>query len=99
MHTGGASGASRSPTMWHVLPGQTLRHRVWDDECVLYNDVSGNTHLLDPNALLILQALQARPLALADLCSALEAGPDAEAEIAALLEQLATIELVELRPC
>lgn len=46
---------------WRISPGQALHWRAWDDEVVLYNDLSGSTHLLDPAALELLQSLQAGP--------------------------------------
>lgn len=32
---------------WRLTPGQTLLQHHWDGQVVLYNDVSGATHLLD----------------------------------------------------
>ncbi|WP_028103233.1 HPr-rel-A system PqqD family peptide chaperone [Pseudoduganella violaceinigra] len=43
---------------WRILPGQSLRHRSWDGQAVLYNDVSGSTHLLDQATLDLLHALR-----------------------------------------
>jgi PqqD family protein of HPr-rel-A system len=50
-----------SSPIWRLAPGQRLLHRCWDGECVLYNDLSGDTHLLDEFALALLQQLQAEP--------------------------------------
>jgi len=47
--------------MWRLIPGQSLRCREWDGEVVLYNDISGSTHLLDGVALDLLHALRDGP--------------------------------------
>ncbi|UVW28908.1 HPr-rel-A system PqqD family peptide chaperone [Massilia sp. H6] len=99
--------------MWRVIPGQLLVYRCWDDEAVLYNDLSGATHLLGPAALCLLQALRAGPLDEAALGAVLleefEIG-DACADPAALADELADdltellgdlvrLDLVEPMPC
>jgi hypothetical protein len=43
---------------WRVVPGQSLLHRSWDGQAVLYNEVSGSTHLLDEATLDLLHALR-----------------------------------------
>jgi PqqD family protein of HPr-rel-A system len=89
-------------TTWHLAPGQTLRHRVWDDEAVVYNDLTGDTHRLDAAALEVLLALQAGPHTLPTLCQALEIdapGDDIFAEIGDTLSALARIALVESAAC
>ena len=90
--------------MWRVIPGQSLARRAWDDEAVLYNDLSGATHLLGPAALCLLEALRAGPLDEAALGAALldEFEIDAatlEAELASVLGDLARLDLVEPFPC
>ncbi len=85
------------------MPGQTLQHRCWDEEYVLYNALSGDTHLLTPAAIHLLQQLQQAPAGesalLASLSSAFDFDDDAEpAEATArLLEQLKKLSLIE--PC
>ena len=88
--------------MWRLVPGQSLNCREWDGEVVLYNDVSGSTHLLDGAALDVLQALRAGPLDAAGLAERLGDHIDAEdgdlsALIADMLAALARLDLVE--PC
>jgi PqqD family protein of HPr-rel-A system len=46
---------------WSLRPGQTLQYRQWDGESVLYNDLSGDTHLLGEAAIVLLQALRNGP--------------------------------------
>jgi PqqD family protein of HPr-rel-A system len=90
--------------MWRVVPGQLLACREWDGEAVLYNDLSGNTHLLDGAALDVLQALRAAPLDAAALAQRLAgrfgAGADEiRPEIEDMLAELARLDLVESSPC
>lgn len=68
--------------IWTLRPGQTLQHRQWDGECVLYNDLSGDTHLLGEAAVEVLLALQQ--------------GPAPQAAIAALLEREFDIDPADL---
>lgn len=83
---------------WRLTPGQQLRRRQWDGECVLYNDLSGDTHLLGADALELLLALHAGPADTDALGRRLRAaGLDAgePAEVATLLEDLERLALVE----
>ncbi len=73
--------------MWRITPGQALRRREWQGEYVLYNDISGDTHLLGADAVELLLALQQAPTPE----SALVDG----AEDAALLAQLQALSLIE----
>lgn len=91
--------------MWCIAPGQTLRFRQFDDEFVLYNDLSGDTHLLGDSAMHILSDLQRGPasaaMLTASLAAALECPMDAafEDEAAALLARLAGYFLIAEDPC
>lgn len=90
--------------MWQVVAGQSLVFREWEGEAVLYNDLSGSTHLLDGAAIDLLTALRERPADSAALASQLAArfgsgADDADflAEIDDMLDALARLDLVE--PC
>ena len=85
-------------TSWRLSAGQRLRRRQWDGECVLYNDLSGDTHLIGPDALQLLLALQERPADADALARALlAAGLAADAgEVPELLDQLERLALVEV---
>jgi PqqD family protein of HPr-rel-A system len=90
--------------MWRVVPGQSLAFREWDGEAVLYNDLSGNTHLLDGGAIEVLLALRPAPLDAAALAVRLAerfgAGADELLpDIEAMLSDLAGLDLVEFLPC
>jgi PqqD family protein of HPr-rel-A system len=103
-----------SPT-WRLTRGQRLLHQCWDGECVLYNDLSGDTHLLDEFALALLEQLQAAPQSTAQLVAAFHIDPDADpaagdpaagvpledsaAMLHTVLDDLAALHLVESIPC
>lgn len=97
---------SSSPT-WQLAPGQRLQYRCWDGECVLYNDLSGDTHLLDEFALALLTQLQAAPQDAGQLAAVFAADADADpasrAEHRALLDDLladlAALYLIDTFPC
>lgn len=81
--------------MWGRVPGQSLSHRSWDGETVLFNDLSGDTHLLDADALALLLVLQESPQDVAALAQRLAPGDHEGATvIAAMLGDLAAIHLV-----
>jgi PqqD family protein of HPr-rel-A system len=90
--------------MWCVIPGQLLRYRRWDDDAVLYNDLSGATHLIGPAALCLLDTLRSGPASDAALFAALleEFEIDASSlsnELASLLDSLARLDLIESCTC
>ena len=74
------------PSRWRLVPGQALLHRGWDDACVLYNDLSGDTHLLSGDAMRLLLALRDDDVDDAEL-----AAPEL-ADVLATLRQLHLIE-------
>jgi len=73
---------------WRLVPGQALRHRGWDTDCVLYNDLSGDTHLLSGEAMALLLALRDGDVTADEL---------AAPELADLLASLRGLDLIE--PC
>ncbi len=82
--------------LWRLCNGQSLRHFHWQDEWVVYNDLSGDTHLLDQPTYALLDSLRAGARTSAALCAA----PDDPEELGAtveLLERLAGLYLLE--PC
>lgn len=80
--------------MWQVYPGQTLRHHRWGNESVVYNDLTGDTHLLDDDTMAVLHALRGAPQSLDALCLALGAASDRSA-VSELLDGLTRLALVK----
>ncbi|HEU4843099.1 MAG TPA: HPr-rel-A system PqqD family peptide chaperone [Burkholderiaceae bacterium] len=91
--------------MWRLTPGQALRFRQFDDGLVVYNNLSGDTHLLGESAVHVLGLLQQGPCArdaLRDSLAALHGAARDEAfdeEADAVLSQLASLFLIEAAPC
>ena len=80
--------------MWQLSTGQHLRCRQWRHEWVLYNDLSGDTHLLGSRAIALLTALQAGSASSADLARLLAVPA---AALTPLLTMLAKLALIEAR--
>jgi len=86
---------------WCATGADSLEWRHWDDESILYDCRSGQTHLLTALASAALQLLAERDLELHDLTDQLAGTwnlPDAEefaAQIDTLLHQLEDLGLVE----
>lgn len=91
--------------MWRVTPGQALRFRQFDDEFVVYNDLSGDTHLLGDSAAHLLSMLQQAPRTTACLLDSLAAAHGVarddsfDEEAGAVLTQLSSLFLIEAMPC
>ena len=92
-----------SSPIWRLAPGQRLVHRCHGGECVLFNDLSGDTHLLDELTLGLLQALGEAPQSASSLAGggadSLDPDPDTLAELDELLASLAALNLIEAVPC
>jgi PqqD family protein of HPr-rel-A system len=81
-----------------------LQYREWDGECLLYNDLSGDTHLLADGAIEFLLALANGPVSGHALAALLEAEfeldtVNAQAETSELLLHLQRLHLVDLAAC
>jgi PqqD family protein of HPr-rel-A system len=86
--------------MWRLMPGQRLRSHSWDGEqFVLYNNLSGDTHLLDAAAIEVLSALQPGAADAAALAAALQLDADALPQLDALLADLRALDLVDQAAC
>lgn len=83
-----------SPGAWRLVPGQALLHHGAGDEHLVFNDLSGDTHLLDSRAMALLSALQAGSLTPAELHGLCGEADEPEA-IAALLAELQDLMLVQ----
>jgi PqqD family protein of HPr-rel-A system len=99
-----------SSPIWRLAPGQRLQYRCWDGECAIYNDLSGDTHVLGEFAIALLEELQAATQPAAHLAARFDlnlgldtdpgvpAAPSGEL-VAAVLADLAALQLVESLPC
>jgi len=91
--------------MWQLKPGQGLQLREFGDESVLYNDLSGDTHLLGASAVVLLGQLRHQPASLDSLYDSLAAAigcpRDAafDTDAGALVAQLAAFFLIERTWC
>jgi PqqD family protein of HPr-rel-A system len=56
---------------WRLISNQAVRLRSWDNEYVIYNSLSGDTHLVGPAAAQILTQLQRAPADVAALADAM----------------------------
>lgn len=87
--------------LWQIAPGQQLASWGWDDEFVVYNNLSGDTHLLDADSVELLALLQRAPASIDALAAHLTDGLDPDdaaalpATLATLLGQLKKLYLVE----
>ena len=86
---------------WRLISDQALHFRSWEDEFVVYNSLSGDTHLLGSTAARILLKLQQAPsnsTTLAEsLAPPLHAERDEEfaAQVEHILADLDTLALIE----
>ena len=46
-------------TIWSIVSGATLHWKVWDDDCVVFNAATGQTHVLDPFLALLVRQIDA----------------------------------------
>jgi len=81
-----------------------LQYRQWDGECVLYNDLSGDTHLLGDGAIELLLALRQAPATSEALAAVLQAEFDIDPaglahETDILLRDLHHLALIDTLAC
>jgi PqqD family protein of HPr-rel-A system len=88
---------------WRLHTGQSLRMLAGDDESVVYNDQSGETHLLNAIAISLLEHLRKGPDNVPGLCNALAQSWEFDSEtelqrvVLALTDELCDLSLIE--PC
>lgn len=86
---------------WRVVSDSALRFRSWGDEFIVYNSLSGDTHLLGLAAAQILLKLQEAPSDTIILTEALapllqtETGEGLALQIEYLLADLVKLALIE----
>lgn len=86
---------------WSVVSGATLRWKMWDEDCVVFNNASGQTHLLDPLAALLVRQIEegycpseqifGRIATLLDI----NVTPEVRATLSQMLRQLEELGLIE----
>lgn len=86
---------------WRLVSGQQLRHQVWGEEAVLFNELSGDTHLVDAMVIVLLRALHVGPASIPQLRARFDddANVADETGLAALLDELCHLTFVERCPC
>src|SRR5215831_2802435 len=42
---------------WSIVSNCTLHWKMWEDECVVFNSGSGQTHVLDPIAAILIREI------------------------------------------
>ena len=86
-----------------MIPGQALHHYAWDEHYLVFNNLSGDTHLLGGGAMQVLSALAAAPASTAALASRLQAelqlDPQEMDELPVMLDELYALALIEPAPC
>jgi PqqD family protein of HPr-rel-A system len=86
---------------WRTIRDDAFLFRAWDDEVVIYDALSGDTHVIDAAAAQILQALQHSPSDVQNLADLLavqlqcEPGDELNQDIEAMLSDMAALSLVE----
>jgi PqqD family protein of HPr-rel-A system len=81
--------------VWRIAPGQQLAAWGWDEEFVLYNNLSGDTHLFGGDAVAVLEYLQHTPATLDGLVTVFS--EDIDPDDAAALPQTMTDLLANLQ--
>jgi PqqD family protein of HPr-rel-A system len=86
---------------WRIAGTGTLPLREWDGDYIVYNPLSGNTHVLDIVSGKTLTLIAERPRAAADVCTALASYLDVSndtafaTDIARVLDVLDELGLIE----
>jgi PqqD family protein of HPr-rel-A system len=89
------------PLAWKIGDASKLCWRIWDGECVVFDSRSGETHLLNPLAVEVLQTLEQGPADGSHLTRliastfALEAEPDLARAVDEVLTRLDELGLTE----
>ncbi|MEM7223929.1 MAG: HPr-rel-A system PqqD family peptide chaperone [Pseudomonadota bacterium] len=87
--------------LWKSVDPSKLEWRVWSDEHVVYDDGSGDTHLLDDEAAGVLRRLCQGPASadqlVAELAQELEIEPNQvlESHVEAILKKFRQLALIE----
>ncbi len=91
---------SKLPGFWRAIADSALHFRAWGNEIIVYNGLSGDTHLLGLTAAQVLSTLQTNALDIHSIMDKLAArwqtGPDEHMhqEVADILAQLSDLSLI-----
>ena len=82
---------------WRITQGVSLLWRSWDDEFIVLNSASGDTHQLDPFSAELLDLIEKSdaPVSLEQLCQQLSIDDDLTPEAKMVLSRLVNLDLVE----
>jgi PqqD family protein of HPr-rel-A system len=86
---------------WQLAEGCRLHWKAWDDEFVVFDEGSGDTHLLDPLAAEVLKVLEESPGKVSELArrvvARLDLAPDTDLSerVSELVERFVAAGLVE----
>ena len=90
--------------VWSLVAGLSIESAYWDRQWILFNNLSGDTHMLNESVDWVLDQIGPRPLSLNELIDlAIRQGITGEERdnrevFASLLESLEKIDLVESSP-
>ena len=90
-----------SEANWRLAEGCRLHWKVWDDEFAIFDEGSGDTHLLDPLAAEVLKVLEESPGEISGLArrivARLDLAPDSDLteRVRELVERFVALGLVE----
>lgn len=89
---------------WCLNPLASLHWRCWDEEWVLFDAGSGQTHQMDPVAAATLMAIEAGPVSMAELINevalnlSIEDAAELEEFVLPIVDQLTRLGLIEPSP-
>jgi PqqD family protein of HPr-rel-A system len=90
-----------SEARWELAQGSQLHWKSWDDEFVVFDEGSGDTHLLDPLAAEVLKTLEEAPGDVPSLIArvasrlGIERAPEIERHIRATIQRFHEAGLAE----
>lgn len=96
---------STDRVLWKTVSSEYLHYRLWENESIVYDSRTGDTHLLDIAAVNIMQEMGAAPHNYQDLLKLiarmtdLEACDQPEGYLTQLLTDLLSLDLIERIEC
>ena len=86
---------------WSIITPDALYWKMWDDECVVFNATTGQTHVLEPVLALLIRQIEAGSTESEELVSqtakllGLELTDDVRDKLNLMLQKLAQYGLIE----